>query len=213
MMKKTGYKLILIIVLLGIILGIGSFLFERIKENKLVKHEYEQYNFEISYSNLYKDEKESGDSEKNILSNLTVTESGEQISDYMKNLKFVEVLEELKNDKKQIRLIIEAINKEKTQLTMEEICKRYVVMFKIYNDEAKIVTTEKEVIQINGEQIGKVTIEVEGKKENSILIAYLISLPDKEITVTFITPKKFFENNEKEINRIFSLIQVLSEMK
>ena len=48
MMKKTGYKLILIIVLLGIILGIGSFLFERIKENKLVKHEYEQYNFEIS---------------------------------------------------------------------------------------------------------------------------------------------------------------------
>ncbi len=207
MMKKTGYKLILIIVLLGIILGIGSFLFERIKENKLVKHEYEQYNFEISYSNLYKDEKESGDSEKNILSNLTVTESGEQISDYMKNLKFVEVLEELKNDKKQIRLIIEAINKEKTQLTMEEICKRYVVMFKIYNDEAKIVTTEKEVIQINGEQIGKVTIEVEGKKENSILIAYLISLPDKEITVTFITPKKFFENNEKEINRIIKSIK------
>lgn len=207
MMKKTGYKLILIIVLLGIILGIGSFLFERIKENRLVKHEYEQYNFEISYSNLYKDEKESGDSEKNILSNLTVTESGEQISDYMKNLKFVEVLEELKNDKKQIRLIIEAINKEKTQLTMEEICKRYVVMFKIYNDEAKIVTTEKEVIQINGEQIGKVTIEVEGKKENSILIAYLISLPDKEITVTFITPKKFFENNEKEINRIIKSIK------
>ena len=207
MMKKTGYKLILIIVLLGIILGIGSFLFERIKENKLVKHEYEQYNFEISYSNLYKDEKESGDSEKNILSNLTETESGEQISDYMKNLKFVEVLEELKNDKKQIRLIIEAINKEKTQLTMEEICKRYVVMFKIYNDEAKIVTTEKEVIQINGEQIGKVTIEVEGKKENSILIAYLISLPDKEITVTFITPKKFFENNEKEINRIIKSIK------
>ena len=207
MMKKTGYKLILIIVLLGIILGIGSFLFERIKENKLVKHEYEQYNFEISYSNLYKDKKESGDSEKNILSNLTVTESGEQISKYMKNLKFVEVLEELKNDKKQIRLIIEAINKEKTQLTMEEICKRYVVMFKIYNDEAKIVTTEKEVIQINGEQIGKVTIEVEGKKENSILIAYLISLPDKEITVTFITPKKFFENNEKEINRIIKSIK------
>ena len=207
MMKKTGYKLILIIVLLGIILGIGSFLFERIKENKLVKHEYEQYNFEISYSNLYKDEKESGDSEKNILSNLTVTESGEQISDYMKNLKFVEVLEELKNDKKQIRLIIESINKEKTKLTMEEICKRYVVMFKIYNDEAKIVTTEKEVIQINGEQIGKVTIEVEGKKENSILIAYLISLPDKEITVTFITPKKFFENNEKEINRIIKSIK------
>lgn len=207
MMKKTGYKLILIIVLLGIILGIGSFLFERIKENKLVKHEYEQYNFEISYSNLYKDEKESGDSEKNILSNLTVTESGEQISDYMKNLKFVEVLEELKNNKKQIRMIIEAINKEKTQLTMEEICKRYVVMFKIYNDEAKIVTTEKEVIQINGEQIGKVTIEVEGKKENSILIAYLISLPDKEITVTFITPKKFFENNEKEINRIIKSIK------
>ena len=207
MMKKTGYKLILIIVLLGIILGIGSFLFERIKGNKLVKHEYEQYNFEISYSNLYKDEKESGDSEKNILSNLTVTESGEQISDYMKNLKFVEVLEELKNDKKQIRLIIEAINKEKTQLTMEEICKRYVVMFKIYNDEAKIVSTEKEVIQINGEQIGKVTIEVEGKKENSILIAYLISLPDQEITVTFITPKKFFENNEKEINRIIKSIK------
>lgn len=207
MMKKTGYKLILIIVLLGIILGIGSFLFERIKENRLVKHEYEQYNFEISYSNLYKDEKESGVSEKNILSNLTVTESGEQISDYMKNLKFVEVLEELKNDTKQIRLIIEAINKEKTQLTMEEICKRYVVMFKIYNDEAKIVTTEKEVIQINGEQTGKVTIEVEGKKENSILIAYLISLPDKEITVTFITPKKFFENNEKEINRIIKSIK------
>lgn len=206
-MKKAGYKLILVIILLGILFGIGSFVFNKVQENALVSHKYEKYNFEISYPKLYKDEKKSGDTENNILSNVTVKESGEQISEYMKNINFVEVLEELKNDKKQTRLIIEAINKEKTQLTMEEICKRHVIMFKIYNEEAKIVESKNELIQLNGEEVGKVTIEVEGEKENSILIAYLISLPDREITITFITPKKLFENNKNEINKIIKSIK------
>ena len=208
-MKKRGFKIILTIILLGIIVGIGRYGYDIYKQNKLVKHVIDEYGFEIAYPKAYKDVVEKSDDEENkILSNVTVSKSGEQISEYMQNLKFTETVKNLKNDVNGVKLIVEALNIEKTALDLEEICKRYVVMFRIYNEEKPIRETNSEIININGIEIGKVEIKVKGEKEDSILIAYLISLEDKEITITFVGRDSMVNKNEKEINRIINSLKI-----
>lgn len=82
-------------------------------------------------------------------------------------------------------------------------------MFKIYNEEAKILNTKKEIVTLQNTEVGKVTIEIEGKATNTKLIAYLISLEDREITLTFIAPNKSVIKYEKEINKIINTLKFL----
>lgn len=208
-MKKRGYIIIIAIILLGILVGIGRGGYDIYKQNKLVKHVIEEYGFEISYPKTYKDIiKESGDQEDKILSNVTVKESGEQISEYMQNLNMTETVKDLRNELTGMKIIVEAINTEKTKLDIEEICKRYVVMFQIYNEEKVIRESHNESVTIDGKVAGKVTIKVKGEKEDSILIAYLMPLEDKEITVTFIGSESMINRAEKEISKIINSLKV-----
>lgn len=207
-MRKKGYIILLSIILLGILLGIVSYAIENYLENKLEKHVIEEYGFEISYSKKYKDISVSGDNTSEILSNITTEVSGEEISEYMQNVNFTEVVKELKNEKDRIKLSVEALNIEKTALSLEEICNRYIVMFRIYNEERSILEKNTEIITIDGKEVGRVTIKIKGENEHTILRAYLLSLEDKEITVTFITPESAFTKNEKQINKIIKSLKV-----
>ena len=207
-MRKKGYIILLSIILLGILLGIVSYAIENYLENKLEKHVIEEYGFEISYSKKYKDIRVSGDNTSEILSNITTEVSGEEISEYMQNVNFTEVVKELKNEKDRIKLSVEALNIEKTALSLEEICNRYIVMFRIYNEERSILEKNTEIITIDGKEVGRVTIKIKGENEHTILRAYLLSLEDKEITVTFITPESAFTKNEKQINKIIKSLKV-----
>ena len=142
-MKKKGYIILVSVVILGVIFGILSFIIDRNKGKELKKHVIEDYNFEISYPDAYIDISKSGEDTSKILSNLSVKESGEELSEYMQNLNFVETVKNLKNNLNGIRMIVEAIYVEKTELTLEEICNRYVVMFKVYNEDAKLKNSTK----------------------------------------------------------------------
>ena len=126
----------------------------------------------------------------------------------MQNLNFVETVRNLKNELTGIRLIIEAINTEKTELDLEEICKRYVVMFQIYNEEKVIRESINEKVNIDGKEAGKVTIKVKGEEEDSILVAYLMPLEDKEITVTFIGSESMIDKSHKEIDKIINSLKI-----
>ena len=177
-------------------------------ETQLKNHMFEKYNFEISYPDSYKDISKSGDGESSIINNITSNVSGEIISEYMQSLNFVETVRNMKNEVNGIRLIVEAINIEKTQLTLEEICRRYVVMFRVYNEDVVIQNSKTEIVLLDGREVGKVTLIVKGKNESSVIIAYLISLEDREITVTFMTSEtnaKLFEN---EINDIINSLKI-----
>lgn len=207
-MKKKGYIILIAALVLGIIFGVASYIIDRNKSKELKKHFIEEYNFEISYPDAYKDNSKSGDDTSTVLSNLSSVESGEQISEYMQNLNFVETVRNLKNELNGIRLIVEAIKTEKTELSLDEICNRYVIMFQVYNEDIVLEETNKEIITLDGKDIGKVTIEVKGEVENSIVIAYLISLEDREITVTFIAPKTTVTRFEKEINNIINSLKI-----
>ena len=81
-------------------------------------------------------------------------------------------------------------------------------MFRIYNEERSILEKNTEIITIDGKEVGRVTIKIKGENEHTILRAYLLSLEDKEITVTFITPESAFTKNEKQINKIIKSLKV-----
>lgn len=207
-MKKKGYIILLAALIIGIILGIVNFFIDKNSGKAIKKHFIEEYNFEISYPDVYIDISKSGDDESQLLSNLTIKESGEQLSEYMQNLNFTETVRNLKNELNGIKLIVEAIKIEKTTLSLEEICNRYVVMFQIYNEDIVLKETKKEIVNLDGKEVGKVTIKVEGKIEDSTIIAYLISTEDREITVTFIAPSSTAERFEDEINNIINSLRI-----
>lgn len=207
-MKKRGYIILISILLLGVLIGIGRFVIKEYMNNKFEKHAIEKYGFEISYPKSYKEVVISGDDKKGILSGITTSESGEQISEYIQNLNFAETVKNLKNEVNGIKLLIEAISIEKTTLSLEEICDRYVVMFQIYNEERIIKDSKFEIIKINEEDVGKVTIRVKGENEDAMVVAYLLSLDDKEITVTFIGTETLLAKRENEINKIINSLKI-----
>ena len=103
----------------------------------------------------------------------------------------VDLVEEIihaKSDLTKLTLYVEAIKKEKTTKTIEEICKDYLVMFKIYNEYEEVLLEEHEEITIDGVKAGKVAIFVRGKTDGVYpgMIAYLIPLESKFITTLFI---------------------------
>lgn len=207
-MKKIGYIILISVLFIGILFGFTKIAFENYKINKLEKHIIEEYNFEISYPKAYKDINVTSDDESELLSSIETTVSGEQISEYMQNLNLVKTVKNLKNEKNGIKLLIEAINIEKTKLTLEEICKRYVAMFKIYNEDQIIKESNSEIISIDGNKAGKVILKIKGKEEDTILIAYLLTLEEKEITITFIAPEKNIIKFENEINKIINSLKI-----
>lgn len=205
-MNKKGFLILIIFILFSITFGIGRYFLEKYKNDKFEVDEIENYGFEISYPRAYK--KVESEME-NINENVLIQSSGENVSEYMENLNLVEKVRELKNKKNGIRLIIEAINKEKTELSIEEICKRYVAMFKVYNEDKTIRESNSEPLLLNETEIGKVNIIVKGEIEDSSVVTYLMPLEDREITVTFIAPQKIMESNKTEIEKIIDSIKIV----
>lgn len=207
-MKKKGYIILISIIIFGILLGIGIFGIEKYKENKLKNHIIEKYGFEISYPDTYKDISTSEDNKSEILEGISQTVSGEKYSEYYQSLNLVETVKKLKNEKSRIKLQIEAIKIEKTALQLEEICNRYITMFKVYNEEKVIQSQNSEIIKINDVDAGKVTLKIKGEDSNAVMTTYLISTEEKEITITFIGSEEQMTKNEKQINKIINSLKI-----
>ena len=108
-------------------------------------------------------------------------------------------------------------NAEKTPKTTEEICRDYITMFKVYNDDAMIVDERNEIVSVDGKEAGRVEIYIndendEDNEENGKIfpgiISYLISLDDREITVVFTGTDRLFKKYKSEINEIVESIKL-----
>ena len=174
--------------------------------NHLQKHRVEKYSFEISYPSHYRDNQKE-EEELDYTSRVKITVSGEEIANEMESLKMSENVISVKSNYRKMRMLVDAISVPKSTLDIEEICKRHIVMFRIYNEEAKIKESRIDKEIINQQEVGKVEITVEGKENDSKVVAYLLSLADKEITVTFIMPESEYSTNQKEIEKIMNSIK------
>ena len=172
--------------------------------------EISEYGFEISYPNSYIDIPKEKENIEEIAGNVASIILKEDVNTPGVKVDLVEEIIHAKSDLTKLTLYVEAIKKEKTTKTIEEICKDYLVMFKIYNEYEEVLLEEHEEITIDGVKAGKVAIFVRGKTDGVYpgMIAYLIPLEDREITVVFMGTQELFDFFEKEINKIVKSIKL-----
>ena len=171
----------------------------------------DDYGITLKYPRAYEEvEKEKDSSLEQISSQIQAA-----VDEYEKSgdklIEFTKELIDVKSSVSGITLLVEGIKKEeKTKKTIEQICKDYKVMFQVYNPNAVIKSSEYKEISIDGKSAGKVEIYTENQTSTSLpgLIAYLIPLDDREITITFMGTDKLFKNAENEIKKITESIKL-----
>lgn len=208
-MVKKRIITILLIVLLMMVAGSALIVVKETSESWYKNVEIAEYGLQISYPRAYKDiEKEESNVEK-IGTNIETT----IIEEDKENSISVDLIKELihaKSQKSKLTILIEGIKKEKTKKTIEQICKDYMTMFKVYNEDVYVLTDEYYETTLDGVPVGVVEMVVEGKTELVYpkLVAYLIPLEDREITITFTGTLDLFEENQKEVNKIINSVKL-----
>lgn len=207
-MRKKKLLLLFWIFVLILAVGAEAMLIKGASMNWYKKTKIADYGVEISYPRTYVAiEKEESNFEK-ISSTISATVTETQ-KDNGVSVDLVKELVHVKSNASMITLLIEGLKKDKTTKTIEEICKDYITMFRIYNENATITSTNYEEVEINGVQGGRVEIYVFGKKSLVYpgIIAYLFPLDGREITITFTGTKEIFDNSREEIDRIINSVK------
>ena len=135
---KKGYKTLIWFFVVMVLLGTIMIGYDFFQLNHLQKHKIEKYSFEISYPSHYHDIQSEKDENLEYTSRVKISVSGEEMADEMKSLNMSENVIHVKSEYRKMRILVDALSVPKAALDMEEICKRYLVMFKIYNEDAKI---------------------------------------------------------------------------
>lgn len=209
-MRNKKMILCLLVFILMLAMGAGV-----IYVNEMLKYTYKtvkvkDYGLQLKYPRAYEDVVKNTKTDVEQISNQieVVVEEYEKSGDVL--LEFTEELINTKSKVSNITLLIEGIKKEKSTKTLEQICKDYIVMFKVFNSNPTIKSSKYEEVVVDGKNAGRVEIYVEGKDGKSCpgIISYLFPLNDREITITFMGTEKLFANNKNEINKIVDSIKI-----
>lgn len=206
--KKMILCLLVFILMFGVGMG-ATYVKEMLKYTyKTVK--VDDYGLQLKYPRAYENIAKKQDSEVEQISTQieTIVEEYEKSGDTL--LDFTKELINVKSKVSGITLLIDGIKKEKTTKTIEQICKDYIVMFKVFNSNPVIKSSKYEEVVIDGKNAGRVEMYVEGAKGKSSpgIISYLFPLDDRELTITFMGTEKLFVNNKSEINKIMNSIKL-----
>lgn len=207
-MNRKNIFIIFSIIMLITFVGVTVVLVEGSKIYWSQKRIVKEYGINLSYPGAYEDiPKKDGNIEK-ISQNLTITENIKFVEDYTPAV--FEELIHIKNNRSGITLLVEGLKIEKTEKTIEEICKDYTTMFKVFNPDQTLLESKYEEVIIDGKPAGKVEIFIKGKTEKIQpgIIAYLISLDDREINIVFSGTKEIFKNSNKELEKILNSIEI-----
>ena len=209
-MRKKKIALLFWFMVLASAVAIGIIFIKQCSKYWYKNVEISEYGFQISYPNSYVDIPKEVENIEEIASNVASIILKEDVNTPGVSVDLVEEILHVKSDITNLTMYVEAIKKEKTKKTIEEICKDYLVMFKIYNEYEEVLLEEHEEVVIDGVKAGKVAIFVRGKTDYVYpgMIAYLIPLEDREITVVFMGTQELFDFFEKEINKIVNSIKL-----
>lgn len=209
-MRKKKIALLFWFIVLATAIAVGMLYIKQSARYWYKDVEIEDYGFKISYPNSYIDiPKEEGDIEQ-ISNNIASIIISDGVDTPGVSVDMVKEILHAKSDITKLTLYAEAIKKEKTTKTIEEICKDYIVMFKVFNEYENVVYENYEEVTIDGVPAGRTEIYVEGKNKNVYpgMISYLIPLEDREITLVFSGTEEIFKYNEKEMKKIINSIEL-----
>lgn len=210
-MRRKKLILLFLFLVLATAISMGLSLVKKYNAGIYKKIDFEEYGFQISYPKHYNEViKEKVNIEKateNLM--MYVTNSDEPNPELVPT--FVTELLDAQSTKNGISMHIEAIKKEKTPKTIEQLCKDYCIMYQVFHEDLKIIAEEHEEISVNDMKIGKIKIYIEKREmlnDNLMFVAYLIPLEDREITISFGGTVTIMENNKNEIAKIINTLKV-----
>ncbi|MBQ9280358.1 MAG: hypothetical protein IJ215_04885 [Clostridia bacterium] len=209
-MRKKKILLLFWVLVLILAVGAEAMLIKSSSLNWYKKVRMAEYGLEISYPRAYADiENEESNYERissTISSTITETDKNSGIS-----VDLVKELVHAKSSSSMITLLIEGIKKDKTTKSIEDICRDHITMFRIYNENLDIASTNYQEVEVNGVKGGRVEIYTYGKRSLVYpgIISYLFPLDDREITITFTGTKEIFENHKNEIDKIINSVQFI----
>lgn len=212
-MRKKKIALLFWFIILATAIGVGAKLLDGIEKKIYARKTIEEYGFSISYPKSYEDIEKEENSLEEITATITASVS-ETNKENGISLDLVREIVHAKSDDSRLTLLVEAIKKEKSKKDLEDICKNYITMFKVFNEELVVKESNYEIVEVGGYEAGRTTIYVYGKTENVYpgMVSYLIPLEDREITIVFSGTKDLIENAEKEINKIIDSVE-FSDLK
>ena len=208
-MRKKKIALLFWFMVLAFAIAAGMLYMKQAAQYWYKKVKIEEYGMQISYPNSYVDIPLEEDIEQ-ITNNIASIILHEDINTPGVSVDMVEQILHAKSDITQLTIYAEAIKTEKTSKTIEQICKDYIVMFKVFNEYENVVSETYEEVTIDGVPAGRVEIYVEGKSNYVYpgMISYLIPLEDREITIVFMGTDELFNYFEKEINKIINSVKL-----
>lgn len=207
-MRKKKIALLFWFIVLATAVGVGAKLLDGTEKKIYSRAKVDEYGFSISYPLAYEAiEEEVTTTEKisqTITSSLTETSKNEDMA-----LKLVEEVIHARSSDSELTLLIEAIKKEKTTKSLEEISKNYITMFRVFNENLEILESNIEEVEVGGVPAAKVYIYAVTTDitKTAAMTAFLIPMEDREITISFAGTKDLIDNGEKEIEKIIKSVK------
>ena len=210
-MRNKKLVLCFLILILMVSVGLEAWYLREMMVYTYQTTNIEDYGVSLKYPRAYENVEKEDTNVEQISSQITsiATETEKETS----GDKFTEFTKELLNVKSSvsdITLLIEGLKTEKVNIPIEEICKNYIVMFKIFNSSLTVDSTKYEEVEVDGKKGGRVEIYTQLRKDQTSpmgIIAYLFPLDDREITITFMGTKKLFEDGKDEIQKIIDSVK------
>ena len=209
-MRKKKIALLFWFVVLASAIAAGMIYIKQCRNYWYKDVEIAEYGFKISYPNSYIDIPKEKENIEEVANNIASIIVKEDVNTPGVSVDMVEEILHARSNITNLTIYVEAIKKEKTQKSIEDICKDYLVMFRVFNEYEEVLYEEHEEVVIDGIPAGKTAVFVRGKTDGIYpgMISYLIPLEDREITVVFKGTQELFDYFEKEINKIVKSIEL-----
>lgn len=207
-MRKKKIALLFWFVVLATAICMGIMYLKTMSLKWYKKIEIDEYGIAISYPRSYVDIPKEESNIEQISNNITATITETDIETPGIAVELVEEIINVKSDLTGLTIYAEAIKKEKTPKTISEICKDYIIMFKVFNSTEEVLFEKYEEVVVSGMPAGRTEIYIKGRTDFVYpgMISYLIPLEDREITIVFVGTKELFDINAEEIQKIINSV-------
>lgn len=208
-MRKKKIALLFWFIVLATAICLGVIYIKEMSKYWFKDVEIPEYGLTISYPNSYIDIKKETDYTEGMIDKVTSILTKQDIDNPNISVYMVEKIIHAKSDITGMTIMVEAIKKEKTTKSIEDICKDYIVMFQVFNEYEEIIHQNYKETTVDGKAAGRTEIYVKGKTDDVFpgMVSYLIPLEDREITIVFTGTRQMLEYFEKDIQKIIDTVK------
>ena len=209
-MRKKKIALLFWFIILAFAICLGVIYVKEMSKRWFKEIEVAEYGLTISYPNSYIDIQKEADYTEGMIDKVTSILTKQDIDNPNISVDMVEKIIHAKSDLTGMTIMVEAIKKEKTTKSIEDICKDYIVMFQVFNESEELIYKNYKETTVDGNPAGRTEIYVTGKTDDVFpgMISYLIPLEDREITIVFSGTRAMLEYFEKDIQKIISTVKL-----